>query len=208
MPSDVRVWQLEVDCQNGSLRTWLAQLSRDEQERCLRYRRPADRWRYAAAHAALRHLLARRLHIPAEHIAFGFNPFGKPRLANHNTPFFNLSHAGSFVLIALSDHRPVGVDIEAFSPAGAGIHQLFTPDEQRFCSQHPDAAWRIWSGKEAVLKAWGVGIGEHIQAVSVLPTAAGRYAVSFSILAPSIEAWQLPAPMGFVAALALSSAAY
>lgn len=208
MPKGVRVWRLELDFQNGQPHELLALLSQEERNRCLRYRQPTDQFRFAATRAALRHLLAERLRIPIEKIALDLNSFGKPRLSNEGLPFFNLSHSGKFALIALSAYRPVGVDIEALSSevTAHAIRRLLTPDERLFCDQNPDAVFRIWSGKEAVLKAWGIGIAKHFQSVSVVPATAGHYAVSFSTEAPAIEAWQLPAPAGFVAALALSSA--
>ncbi|CAN5481890.1 4'-phosphopantetheinyl transferase superfamily protein [soil metagenome] len=211
LPAGVNVWRLELDFQNSRLDELLQQLPAEEQARCLRYRQPADRCRFAATRVALRQLLAERLHIPVQEVALRIDAFGKPRLANDEKLFFNLSHSGNHALIALSAEQPVGVDIEAAGGAATAplADAALTLEERRYCTRQPDKAaaaqafFRIWSGKEAVLKALGLGIASHLQSVSVVPGLAGRYAVTLDMPAPPLQAWQLPAPAGFVAALAV-----
>ncbi|MDB5742995.1 MAG: hypothetical protein JWR68_1310 [Polaromonas sp.] len=211
LPAGVAVWRLALDAQNVALDALLPLLPADEQARCLRYRQPAHRLRFAAARVALRRLLAERLQIAVQAVALRIDGFGKPRLAGGEGLHFNLSHSKNYALIALSARQPVGVDIEAVgSPAGDWpVATALTPAERRHCSEqaHAEAGtlafFRIWSGKEAVLKALGLGIADHLQSVSVVPGPSGRYAVAFDIPAPPLQAWALPAPAGFVAALAL-----
>jgi len=79
-------------------------------------------------------------------------------------------------LIGLSENRPVGVDIER-------MH--FTGDELNVAQSHFSAAeyrallgleqepmlcsfYKIWTCKEAVLKACGGGISEHLRGVTVV----------------------------------------
>jgi 4'-phosphopantetheinyl transferase len=210
-PTGVSVWLLELAFQKGGLDELLALLSGEERARCLRYRQQSDRIRFATTRVILRRMLAERLRIPLDEIKLDIDLFGKPRLENRSALFFNLSHSGNFVLIALSVHKPVGVDIEAASTTldFNSLHASLTPDERRYCDESADekAFFRVWSGKEAVLKAWGVGIAKHLPSVSVVPVTPGQYAVSFHMAAPSIQAWQLPGPAGFVAALAVVHAA-
>lgn len=209
IPRGIQVHLLELALQQGSLPALLSLLPGPEQERCLRYRRPADRIRFATTRVVLRRLLAQRLRVAAQDIEFAMGAFGKPGLPHGVPLFFNVSHAGGFALIALSAQGPVGVDIEATArmPDTSPVHLGFTPDEQRYCDRTADAHafLRVWSGKEAVLKALGLGIGQHLPSVSVIPGPAGHYAVSphgAGFPLPP-QAWQLPAPPGFVAALAL-----
>lgn len=206
LPAGISVWLLELACQSDRLNEWLDLLTDAERQRCLRYRQQADQIRFATTRVTLKHLLAERLHRPFEEIEFEFDAYGKPRLLHRETLFFNVSHSGNFSLIALSEHRPVGIDIEAVAATPRpdfGFPGL-TPDECRYCNAHPDTAtyFRIWSGKEAVLKAFGVGIATHLPSLSVVPVTPEQYAVSFYSAAPAVEAWQLPAPPFFVAALA------
>jgi 4'-phosphopantetheinyl transferase len=90
---------------------------------------------------------------------------GKPRLASVGTPIeFNLSHAGTRSLIALSATLPVGIDIEAVvevddetaaavlsPPELAALHALPAMARAR-------AFTRYFVAKEAILKAAGTGI--------------------------------------------------
>lgn len=204
IPAGVDVWLLTF--QNGNLDELLTRLSADECSRCLRYRRQADRIRYAGTRAVLKDLLAERLQIAPAEIEFEIDACGKPRLALDGAPHFNLTHAGDFALIAISDRHPVGIDIEAPNASidTGAIAAALTSDELQCCSGGSDTQtfFRIWSGKEAVLKALGVGIAAQLRSVSLTPLDSGRYAVAMHMPTPRIEAWQLPAPPGYVAALA------
>ncbi|HET6547358.1 MAG TPA: hypothetical protein VFG79_02800, partial [Solirubrobacter sp.] len=83
----------------AAVEVWLAELtgapqhellSPDERERAARLARPEP---WIAARAALRTVLARRLHLPADTIAFAAGPHGKPELPDHALRF-NLTHSG------------------------------------------------------------------------------------------------------------------
>ncbi|SMC29875.1 4'-phosphopantetheinyl transferase [Andreprevotia lacus DSM 23236] len=183
----------------------LADLSNDEQARCLRYRRPEDQWRHALTRQALRRLLALQLGCAPLQVALAYSAQGKPELADGTPLWFNVSHAGDHALLALSTHGPVGVDIERTNHGQLfdSVPGVFSMAEHAHGQRHPGSAYAIWSGKEAVLKAWGVGIATHLPALSVLPQPDGRLAVHFDCAAPQISAWTLAAPDGYAAALAL-----
>lgn len=210
-PAGLEVWLLELALGRGGLKALLPWLSEQEQARCLRYRRGEDRMRYAATRAVLRHMLAQRLARPLQDIALVFNAFGKPGLAPHllerQVLHFNVSHAGKHAVIALSSLGAVGVDIEAVTsvdqiwPLETGL----TEAEQRYCQEAADvdAFFRIWCGKEAVLKGLGGGISQHLSSVCVVPDAKHGYSVALPMGNPPVQAWQLQAPAGFAAALAV-----
>ena len=72
---------------------------------------------------------------------------------------FNLSHSGNLALIALAP-VPVGVDLESDTPADA--HALaqawFTPAEQAQLACGEADFLTLWTAREAVLKAMGIGL--------------------------------------------------
>lgn len=127
-------------------------LDRRRRERVHRYRRPEDQARCLAAGLLLRSVLGE------ERVSRVFlSEHGKPVLPEG--PSFNLSHSGSKVVL-LADDGPVGVDVEQmapFSPAVAG--KVFTAAEQSWLSRRWEdgAFFRLWTGKEAVMKAVGLG---------------------------------------------------
>ena len=167
-PADVHVWQAEV---GDAPPEAYAVLSADEQARADRFRRPADRTRFAASHAALRHILAAYLPDGPHPSALRFRVAeqGKPHLVvSSGAPDlrFSLAHSGGLALVAVALGREVGVDVEL---------ERALPDVLRLASRvaaaHEQEALRLlderaqaraffelWVAKEAVLKARGTGL--------------------------------------------------
>jgi 4'-phosphopantetheinyl transferase len=207
-PADISVWRLSVG--RVTAEDWLV-LTAPEQDRARRFLRDADRARYVGARAGLRRLLAARVGLPPAEVPLCTGQHGKPELApaQWGPCYFNLSHAGEFALVALSDRRQVGVDVECAqeTPDWASLAELaFLPDEHSDWRGLPQAAafLRRWTGKEAALKAWGMGIAQHLLQVEVRP---GELAGAISVVAscadwPACEACELEMPAGYQAALA------
>lgn len=205
-PADISVWRLAVG--RVAAEDWLV-LTSPEQDRAWRFRREADRARYVGARAGLRRLLAARLGLAPAQVPLRAGKHGKPELAQGASCYFNLSHAGGYALVALSDRREVGVDVECEQ----GMPDLepladyaLVPAERTGWRGLPPAAafLRRWTGKEAALKAWGVGVAQHLLQVQVQPGGqAGQIAVWASCADwPACQACELAMPAGYVAALA------
>lgn len=81
------------------------------------------------------------------------SPRGKPEFADRPGHWFSLSHSEGYVLCALSDEGPVGVDIEVVRPHREGLPQyaMTAGELQEF-----DGSWeeftRVWTLKEAWCK--------------------------------------------------------
>ena len=93
----------------------VALLDDHEHDRLARFRRPADRARYLAAHALARLVLAPLVGRRPAALVFDRTcrcgaQHGKPVLANG--PGFSLSHAGDLVGVAVRPDGPVGLDVE------------------------------------------------------------------------------------------------
>lgn len=84
-------------------------------------------------------------------------PCGKPHIPGG--PEFNLSHGGTLAVLAVSD-RAVGVDCEDArrGASKALLRRVLTPEEWE---DSPAAIpfSRLWTRKEAVMKACGLGLG-------------------------------------------------
>ena len=114
-----------------------------------------------------------------EQLIFGEN--GKPYLKNGGL-FFSISHSGDYAVLTVSG-REVGADIEKIAPvsvSGAVAARCFTPDELSWMrGQAADEAfYRLWTAKESVMKASGLGFSLSPKTFSVLPTDASAHRIA------------------------------
>ncbi len=152
-----------------------ADLSNDELERAARFRFSTDRDRWIGWRSGLRQVLAAEIccapqEVPIELSATGKPLLGKPWDALH----FNLSHCDELALVAVSRHGPIGVDIEPLDRAtgllgceGSFCHPQEIAKLPEAVDQRAAALLRIWTAKEAVLKALGSGLLQPPEAISI-----------------------------------------
>ena len=151
-------------------------LSPEEYRHWHEIRQPGRQREYLLGRVLLRRLLAERLHCPAGSLAFHIGEHGKPMLCNHHWQF-NLSHSGEWLVIALCEEGPLGVDIEmglrhrSILPLAK---RFYAPSEYQWLNALPreeqhSAFYRLWSRKEAVLKAHGDGISAGLDKICFLP---------------------------------------
>jgi 4'-phosphopantetheinyl transferase len=141
-----------------------------EQGRYANYRREADKRRFLTGRALIRGVVAAELGVrPADVVLDSAcfdcgKPHGKPRVVG-STLEVSISHSGDWVVLAMTDGAPVGVDVEEVRDAEvdglAGI--CFSAGELTTFKSVPEADRRgafftYWSRKEAVLKATGKGM--------------------------------------------------
>jgi 4'-phosphopantetheinyl transferase len=163
----VEVWVIRLDVgriATDRLRAWLSQ---DELARAAGFHFDRDRSRYIVAHGAVRAILGERLGLLPQQVAFEVGPHGKPRLAAEDPGIrFNLSHSGGIALCAVTGGVEVGVDVEALRvvPDAEAIARRFFANREvedwlrLSTSERPDGFLRLWSCKEAWIKACGMGL--------------------------------------------------
>ena len=190
-------------------------LSRGEKDRANRFLRVEDRALFALTRGTLRCLLSEATGVPAHMIAFAEGPYGKPCLVGTNGPHFNVSHSGSWALIGFSNSRDIGVDIEFMRAAGGELdlaRTFFSAAEYRSLEGLANdmllsSFYKIWTCKEAVLKAHGAGITEHLKDFSVELTENG-FAIHpepdcFSSSLASVAVEPVEVPPGYAGCYAL-----
>jgi 4'-phosphopantetheinyl transferase len=175
---EAQVWMATVPPDEASLAALARTLSPDERERAERFRMSEPRRQFVSGRALLRQLLGACLNVESATLAFGYEPRGKPFLAQSawdGDLRFNLSHSGRMVAIALTRGREVGVDVESIQrledwPLLA--EQIFSPRE--LCelrslpkTQQREAFFNGWTRKEAYLKATGEGLTDALPSVEV-----------------------------------------
>lgn len=84
---------------------------------------------------------------------------GKPQLA---LPLdFSIAHCDGLIVCALSAAGPVGIDVEALGPLSAEAFTLYLGAEERaWAGADPLRFYTLWTQKEAVIKAAGLGLRE------------------------------------------------
>jgi len=138
-----------------------------------------EKQREASNAPGVRALLAAYLTVAPETLRFERGEHGKPRLAGLQ---FNLSHTGNALLLGVSRHIELGVDLESATRPVRSVAELarrwFAPGEAQALAALPEtvqahAFLRLWTCKEAVLKASGAGISSGLERVEFELSGAG-----------------------------------
>jgi 4'-phosphopantetheinyl transferase len=146
-------------------------LSVEERAIASRFIRPCDLVRYVRSHVELRRLLAAYTGCPPDRLQFERTPAGKPSLSGGHL-HFNLSHSGRCVVIGVCAGDAIGVDVEeirAFAEYQELARRYFAPHELAWMrgaqeDQPLERFYRLWTIKEALLKATGVGVSALAEA--------------------------------------------
>lgn len=197
-----------------------ALLDPEERSRADRFKVAAPRRRFVVTRGALRLLLAARIGRPAEALAFGAGPHGKPFLITDGEPSaisFNVSHSAEHALVAIAC-SPVGVDVEWPERQGdlaLVAKGVFTEVERAALDARSGTAWialffRLWTVKEALIKGRGCGFAyppARFEVPALLR--AGAAGATFTFPGEISPVWHITdlSREGYVAALALAGSA-
>jgi len=146
----------------------------ERRERVQRYRLPEDRARCLTAGLMLRYVFGE-----SANNALLAGPYGKPYLRGA-FPCFNLSHSGAYVVLGVAPCE-IGIDIEKVAPySDAVAKKCFTASEQAWlCLQDCDNAfYKLWTGKESVMKATGLGFQMPPEGFCILPVLDGGHLIA------------------------------
>ncbi|MDO7208363.1 4'-phosphopantetheinyl transferase superfamily protein [Acinetobacter nosocomialis] len=109
-------------------------------------------------------LLAQKLNVTPTDLIFAKHEYGKPYLLNHKL-HFNHSHSQQYYVLALSERvKDIGIDVEELDRKvrlDSLAQHAFHPDEYatwQNLEQDREYWFKVWTTKEAVLKASGLGI--------------------------------------------------
>jgi len=113
-----------------------------------------------------RHLLAMLLGCTAADLRIAHDNNGKPYLPHYRETQLSLSDSTGWNALAVSQNRPVGIDIEHLRPLAwePMLAMLSAPGEAEQIKRAsgedapPSTFFRCWTAKEAILKAAGTGL--------------------------------------------------
>ena len=209
----VIVWIAHVSKSEDSLSHLEACLDDRDRERAARFHFPGDRARFVLGRGLLRNCLAPYLDRAPEAIELAYTPRGRPVLPHDDTLQFSISHTQDLVALALTDGARIGIDLEAvqthpdlpdlaeriFSKADLATFEAL-PASEKLPAFH-----RVWTRKEAYLKARGEGIAERLQQISVSMGPEVVITLDDSRNVFPKEKWRLlslPVPAGYAGTLA------
>jgi len=149
-------------------------LSCEERQKAESFKVPVVRRRYIAVRSELRKVLAAYLDLTPIQVKFHTGPHGKPHLSS-NSLHFNISHTADELVIAVGNIANIGVDVEIIKTR-TGMYNLAArcfsnaeliawqdlPTEQKLA-----AFYRLWTKKEAFVKAVGRGIALGLERCEV-----------------------------------------
>ncbi|HEY9071510.1 MAG TPA: 4'-phosphopantetheinyl transferase superfamily protein [Candidatus Ozemobacteraceae bacterium] len=163
---NLEVWQAVLPFPQAVLDILSEALSDAEWERASRSAVAEVGTRFRCSRGLVRHLLGRRLGVPPKEIVIDIEEGGRPRLRGPEPCRFSVSHSRDCLVIAIADTDWLGIDVEhsrSDTDLAAIVRRFFRPDE-RETWEHLDEAsrtaafLRLWTRKEAILKALGLGL--------------------------------------------------
>ena len=170
---EVHIWTLALA--DGAIREPVEDLlSPDERERASRFRFEKHRAQFALTRATLRRLLASYLSVSPREISFCYSSHGKPCLSESSLDF-NVSHTEGMAVFGFTRGRRIGVDVERIrvdfrldEVAGRffSIAERTALDDLPTGERHT-AFFRIWTRKEAYIKARGEGLSHPLDQFDV-----------------------------------------
>lgn len=215
---DLHVWLAHLDAAENELAYYRTLLGPEELARANRFYFEQHQARYVVGRGILRSLLSHYLGVPAQEIPISYGPHGKPALAaayRHLELEFNLAHSHDRAIYLFGRARPLGVDLEQVRPLKDADDFAARFYSARECAlihsltgdQKWEVFYKLWTCKEAYLKANGKGLTVPLQQVEInLGPDDTAEMISLGGEAAEAAGWQLqlyqPAP-DYQAALAV-----
>jgi 4'-phosphopantetheinyl transferase len=171
-PAEIHVWLVFYDeiSEERLHSAYRELLSAAEKEQEPRFYFARDRRRYLITRALVRTVLSRYVSIRPEEWVFSTNAYGRPDIVNAQARdaclSFNISHTHSLIVLGVTTHRALGVDVENFRAREVSIDiadRYFAPQEVAALAAVPPHQqqyrfFEYWTFKEAYIKARGMGL--------------------------------------------------
>lgn len=162
----------------------LKYVSSDRQHKIQKYHFEIDKKLSLYAKLLAKKCISTTLPMPLCDIHIQQKDLHKPVLTGSFNIDFSYSHTRSAILLGITFHGKIGVDIEALSDnIPECLHQFFHEQEINYIQKaaKPETAFfEIWTKKEAYTKYLGVGLSANLPAINTLSKS----------FAPHFQTWQ------------------
>lgn len=187
--SDIHVWVASLEMAHQEIDEPFTLLAPDEKARAERFYFERDRNRFIAGRYILRMIIGGYLGMNPSQIEFTYREAGKPVLKpgpQSKELEFNLSHSNDLVLYIFSRNHEVGIDVEYIHPMpdmDDFAERFFSSREAELINllrgeEKETAFFKLWTCKEALLKANGSGLTMPLSHMEVFLNADGSVALS------------------------------
>lgn len=174
--NEVHIWSTYLLENPKNLDLQYSCLSIEERKRAERFYFARDKRKFIQGRCLLRSIIAGYTGISANEVQFKYNEYGKPKLKNNRIGLsFNVSHSHDFIVLAFIRNNVVGIDIELTKEEDISWlinADIFTNNEINLFKDLVSSStrkifYKLWSGKEAYLKALGVGLSIPLNSVEI-----------------------------------------
>lgn len=153
-------------------------LSEIELKKADRFLHFGDKKKFIVSKYMLRNLLSKLISTTPASILFELTQHKKPAIKEKVE--FNITHSNNIVLIAINKN-PVGLDIEFINKDfdyESLMPRVFNEPEQFYINSNNNRLiyfYLLWTRKEALLKATGEGLLDHLEELFCLPEVIYRH---------------------------------
>lgn len=174
--NEVHIWSANLASTHDKQVEEIALLSMDERKRAEQFRFLIHKRRFIATRNILRHILSQYVNVPPQEIIFQYTKYKKPHLLHpsYSNLQFNLAHSHDLIVYALTLDHAIGIDIEKIQDHYNHdvVKRFFSAQENNeltllSAQDKITGFYRIWSRKEALIKATGRGLSIPLSSFSV-----------------------------------------
>lgn len=149
-------------------------VDKDKRDKILRYKVFEDAQRTLVADILARYTICDKLNVKNSTISFTRNKYGKTFLKDFQDLHYNISHSGKWVVCALCENAPVGIDVQLIKRVNLNIvKRFFSIEEYRnFLKKNRHQKlhyfFDLWTLKESYIKADGRGMSLPLDSFSIV----------------------------------------
>ena len=154
----IKIFDNMAQCTDAEVQRMIPLVNAQRREQALRYKHTFGRFCCLKSWLMLQELIG-------PFADWQYNEHGKPFI--EGGPFFSISHCKTGIAVAVAD-EPIGIDIEHIRTAEQGLIERTMNAEERQQIHSDRDFTRLWTQKEAVVKAQGTGIESFEQLQTIL----------------------------------------
>ena len=178
---NIILYTCSLDRLRHKVHTLFEYLILEEQNYAKSYKTPELSENYIISHSILRMILSIHSKMSVYEMKFILGEYGKPYISsNYQNIQFNMSHSKDMVCIVVTKDKEIGVDIE-FKNSTLDVeelqHLVLSVQEKMYMdtlssqTAKQNLFYCIWTLKEAIIKAMGIGLSHPIIEINLIDDA-------------------------------------